>query len=196
MARSRSRRPGRTSGRTRSTTSARAASSSPRTARARSASPASRRRSAGARTSSSSTSARAPAGRVSRRRCCASARGTRSEQGAKFVSLDVLTTNEQARVVWSRLGFEEHAKFMATPARCVRGAARERGRRRVAGGHARAERRRGVRRARRLAVHPAARSARGADDRQLDPRSPTRSSTAIVRRTGVSRASCPTGSAP
>jgi ribosomal protein S18 acetylase RimI-like enzyme len=38
------------------------------------------------------------------------------EQGAEFVSLDVLTTNEQARVVWSRLGFEEHAKFMAMPA--------------------------------------------------------------------------------
>jgi hypothetical protein len=31
------------------------------------------------------------------------------------VSLDVLTTNEQARVVWSRLGFEEHAKLLASP---------------------------------------------------------------------------------
>jgi hypothetical protein len=30
------------------------------------------------------------------------------------VSLDVLTANESARVVWSHLGFEEHAKLMAT----------------------------------------------------------------------------------
>lgn len=37
------------------------------------------------------------------------------EQGAGFVSLEVTTSNEQARVVWSRLGFEEYAKFMATP---------------------------------------------------------------------------------
>jgi ribosomal protein S18 acetylase RimI-like enzyme len=37
------------------------------------------------------------------------------ELGAGFVSLEVLTSNEQARVVWSRLGFEEYAKFMATP---------------------------------------------------------------------------------
>ncbi len=38
------------------------------------------------------------------------------EGGAGFVSLDVLTSNEQARVVWARLGFEEYAKFLATPA--------------------------------------------------------------------------------
>ena len=37
------------------------------------------------------------------------------EQGARVVSLEVLTSNEQARIVWSRLGFEEYAKFMATP---------------------------------------------------------------------------------
>lgn len=37
------------------------------------------------------------------------------EHGAGFVSLEVTTSNEQARVVWSRLGFEEYAKFMATP---------------------------------------------------------------------------------
>jgi ribosomal protein S18 acetylase RimI-like enzyme len=36
-------------------------------------------------------------------------------QGARFVSLDVLASNEQARIVWSRLGFEEYAKFLATP---------------------------------------------------------------------------------
>lgn len=38
-----------------------------------------------------------------------------SEGGARFVSLEVLTSNEEARVVWSRLGFEEYAKFMAAP---------------------------------------------------------------------------------
>jgi ribosomal protein S18 acetylase RimI-like enzyme len=37
------------------------------------------------------------------------------EQGARVVTLDVLTSNEQARIVWSRFGFEEAAKFMATP---------------------------------------------------------------------------------
>lgn len=37
------------------------------------------------------------------------------EQGARFVSLDVLASNEQARVVWTRLGFAEQAKLMATP---------------------------------------------------------------------------------
>ena len=37
------------------------------------------------------------------------------EQGATVVSLDVLTSNESARVVWSHLGFEEQAKLMATP---------------------------------------------------------------------------------
>jgi ribosomal protein S18 acetylase RimI-like enzyme len=36
-------------------------------------------------------------------------------QSATVVSLDVLTANESARVVWSHLGFEEHAKLMATP---------------------------------------------------------------------------------
>jgi len=46
------------------------------------------------------------------RECAQHARG----HGAEFISLDVVTTNEQARVVWSRLGFEEHAKLMATPA--------------------------------------------------------------------------------
>ncbi len=43
-----------------------------------------------------------------------------AEQGARFVSLDVVTSNEQARVVWSRLGFEEHAKFLATPLEALR----------------------------------------------------------------------------
>ncbi len=42
-------------------------------------------------------------------------RAARTGQGARVVSLDVLTSNEQARIVWSRLGFEEEAKFMATP---------------------------------------------------------------------------------
>jgi len=37
------------------------------------------------------------------------------EGGARFVSLEVLTSNEQARIVWSRLGFEESVKIMATP---------------------------------------------------------------------------------
>jgi ribosomal protein S18 acetylase RimI-like enzyme len=37
------------------------------------------------------------------------------EGGARVVSLEVLTSNEQARIVWSRLGFEESAKFMAAP---------------------------------------------------------------------------------
>lgn len=36
-------------------------------------------------------------------------------RGAAFVSLEVLTTNETALAVWRRLGFEEYAKFMATP---------------------------------------------------------------------------------
>jgi ribosomal protein S18 acetylase RimI-like enzyme len=35
-------------------------------------------------------------------------------RGARYVSLDVLTANETALVVWRRLGFEEYAKFMAT----------------------------------------------------------------------------------
>jgi ribosomal protein S18 acetylase RimI-like enzyme len=37
------------------------------------------------------------------------------EGDAAVVSLDVLTANESARIVWSHLGFEEHAKLMATP---------------------------------------------------------------------------------
>jgi ribosomal protein S18 acetylase RimI-like enzyme len=37
------------------------------------------------------------------------------EQGARFVSLDVLTSNEGAVAVWNRLGFQTHAQFMATP---------------------------------------------------------------------------------
>lgn len=36
-------------------------------------------------------------------------------RGAAFVSLEVLTSNETALTVWRRLGFEEYAKFMATP---------------------------------------------------------------------------------
>jgi ribosomal protein S18 acetylase RimI-like enzyme len=36
------------------------------------------------------------------------------EGDAAVVSLDVLTANESARIVWSHLGFEEHAKLMAT----------------------------------------------------------------------------------
>jgi ribosomal protein S18 acetylase RimI-like enzyme len=36
-------------------------------------------------------------------------------RGAAWVSLDVVTLNETAVVVWRRLGFEEYAKFMATP---------------------------------------------------------------------------------
>ena len=45
------------------------------------------------------------------RKCAQHARA----QGAGFVSLEVLTSNEEARMVWSRLGFEEYARFMATP---------------------------------------------------------------------------------
>ncbi|HEY2327097.1 MAG TPA: GNAT family N-acetyltransferase [Gaiellaceae bacterium] len=36
-------------------------------------------------------------------------------RGAEFVTLDVVTSNELAVAVWRRLGFEEKAKFMATP---------------------------------------------------------------------------------
>jgi ribosomal protein S18 acetylase RimI-like enzyme len=36
-------------------------------------------------------------------------------RGAEFVSLDVVTSNVDAVAVWRRLGFEEYAKFMATP---------------------------------------------------------------------------------
>jgi ribosomal protein S18 acetylase RimI-like enzyme len=43
--------------------------------------------------------------------CVANAR----ERGARFVSLDVLSTNTVALNAWRRLGFEEHAVFMATP---------------------------------------------------------------------------------
>ena len=37
------------------------------------------------------------------------------EQGAKFVSLDVLRSNERAILVWRRLGFEESQYLMAAP---------------------------------------------------------------------------------
>ncbi|MGZ4290132.1 MAG: N-acetyltransferase family protein [Gaiellaceae bacterium] len=37
------------------------------------------------------------------------------EQGARFVSLDVLQANERAIAVWRRLGFEESAYLMAMP---------------------------------------------------------------------------------
>jgi ribosomal protein S18 acetylase RimI-like enzyme len=37
------------------------------------------------------------------------------ERGARFVSLDVLRSNEQAVAVWRRLGFEENQYLMATP---------------------------------------------------------------------------------
>jgi ribosomal protein S18 acetylase RimI-like enzyme len=36
-------------------------------------------------------------------------------RGAEFVTLEVLTSNEPALSTWRRLGFEEYAKFMATP---------------------------------------------------------------------------------
>ena len=36
-------------------------------------------------------------------------------RGAAYVSLDVVTSNVGAVSVWRRLGFEEYAKFMATP---------------------------------------------------------------------------------
>ena len=45
------------------------------------------------------------------RECVADAR----QRGADHVSLDVLTTNENAIAVWTRLGFREVAKLMATP---------------------------------------------------------------------------------
>jgi ribosomal protein S18 acetylase RimI-like enzyme len=45
------------------------------------------------------------------RECVADAKA----RGAEFVSLEVLTTNQNAIAVWSRLGFQEHAKFLATP---------------------------------------------------------------------------------
>jgi ribosomal protein S18 acetylase RimI-like enzyme len=44
------------------------------------------------------------------RECVANAKAA----GARTVSLDVVTANETAVAVWSRLGFLEHAKFMAT----------------------------------------------------------------------------------
>lgn len=45
------------------------------------------------------------------RACVADAK----DKGARIVSLDVLTTNEAARAVWRRLGFEEYALFLAAP---------------------------------------------------------------------------------
>jgi hypothetical protein len=37
------------------------------------------------------------------------------EQGARFVTLDVLASNESAQVVWRRLGFRESAHLLAMP---------------------------------------------------------------------------------
>jgi ribosomal protein S18 acetylase RimI-like enzyme len=45
------------------------------------------------------------------RECVADAK----QRGARFVSLEVVTANPAAVAVWHRLGFEEYAKFMATP---------------------------------------------------------------------------------
>lgn len=45
------------------------------------------------------------------RECVADAKA----RGATHVSLEVLTSNESATAVWTRLGFQEYAKFMATP---------------------------------------------------------------------------------
>lgn len=45
------------------------------------------------------------------RQCVADAK----ERGARFVSLEALSSNETALVVWRRLGFQEYAKFLASP---------------------------------------------------------------------------------
>jgi ribosomal protein S18 acetylase RimI-like enzyme len=45
------------------------------------------------------------------RECVADAKA----RGARTVSLDVVTANEDAIAVWARLGFREYAKFMAQP---------------------------------------------------------------------------------
>ena len=45
------------------------------------------------------------------RECVADAKA----RGATHVSLEVVTSNENAVAVWTRLGFREYAKFMATP---------------------------------------------------------------------------------
>jgi ribosomal protein S18 acetylase RimI-like enzyme len=37
------------------------------------------------------------------------------DRGAEFVSLEVLTANEEARAVWGRLGFEPYSVALATP---------------------------------------------------------------------------------
>jgi ribosomal-protein-alanine N-acetyltransferase len=37
------------------------------------------------------------------------------EKGTAIVSLEVLVSNERARTVWERLGFDEHGLFMTTP---------------------------------------------------------------------------------
>jgi ribosomal protein S18 acetylase RimI-like enzyme len=37
------------------------------------------------------------------------------EEGARFVSLEVVSANERAVAVWKRLGFQVYAQFMATP---------------------------------------------------------------------------------
>lgn len=43
------------------------------------------------------------------------------ERGAEWISLEVLTSNTDARAVWHRLGFEEHALFLATPVDALAG---------------------------------------------------------------------------
>jgi ribosomal protein S18 acetylase RimI-like enzyme len=45
------------------------------------------------------------------RECVADAKA----RGATYVSLDVVTSNVNALAVWARLGFQEFAKYMATP---------------------------------------------------------------------------------
>jgi ribosomal protein S18 acetylase RimI-like enzyme len=41
--------------------------------------------------------------------------GDAKARGAEFISLEVLTSNENAIAVWTRLGFREYAKFMSQP---------------------------------------------------------------------------------
>ena len=92
-----------------------AACSSPRTTRAPSASPASRRPRRAARTSSWCTSARRPAGRASRPRWCASASRTPATGAPLRISLDVMADNATAREVWRRFGFEELELLLVAP---------------------------------------------------------------------------------
>jgi len=56
------------------------------------------------------------------RECVADAR----QRGAGYVSLEVLTSNVPAQLVWARLGFEEYAKFMAAPIDALDGRLAER----------------------------------------------------------------------